>query len=223
MAPTRLSQEFRMTYARTVALSAVSIVSCLALAAAPADPAAPAPAVPQEATAASTVTLDPVHSMAVFRVHHLGAGFFWGRFNELSGSAVWPMDDSAAPVFDVTAEVAKVDTGSSKLDGNLQGPNFFNQAEFPTIAFKSKSGERVGERRWKVKGDLTLRGVTKEIEVDCEVTGVGKGPAGPKVGFECSFTILRADHGMKWGIEQPKGALGNEVRMIVSLEGDVAK
>ena len=216
-----------MTYARTVALSAASFASLLALAAAPADPApacAPAAAaIAQEATAASTVTLDPVHSMAVFRVHHLGAGFFWGRFNELAGTAVWPMDDSAAPSFDVVADVAKVDTGSSKLDGNLQGPNFFNQAEFPTIAFKSKSGERVGERKWKVKGDLTLRGVTKEIEVECEVTGVGKGPAGPKVGFECAFTIMRADYGMKWGIEQPKGALGNEVRMIISLEGDVAK
>ena len=126
-------------------------------------------------------------------------------------------------VEDVKAEVSKVDTGSEKLDGNLQGPNFFNQAEFPTIEFKSKSGERVGERHWKVKGDLTLRGVTKEIEVDCTISGIGKGPTGQKVGFECMFTIMRADYGMKWGIEAPKGALGNEVRMTISLEGDVAK
>jgi polyisoprenoid-binding protein YceI len=161
--------------------------------------------------------------MAVFRIQHLGAGFFWGRFNELAGSATWPLDDSAAPVFDVTADVSKVDTGSAKLDGNLQGPNFFNQAEFPTIQFKSKSGERVGERHWKVKGDLTLRGVTKEIEVDCTVTGVGKAPTGQKVGFECVFTLQRADYGMKWGIEAPKGALGNEVKMVIALEGDVAK
>jgi polyisoprenoid-binding protein YceI len=74
-----------------------------------------------------------------------------------------------------------------------------------------------------VKGDLTLRGVTKEIEVDCTVSGIGKGPTGQKVGFECMFTILRAEYGMKWGIEAPKGALGNEVRMTISLEGDVAK
>ncbi len=175
------------------------------------------------ATSASAITMDPIHSMAIFRVQHLGAGYFYGRFNELTGTATWPLDDSAAPTFDVTAEVKKVDTGSEKLDGNLQGPNFFNQAEFPTIQFKSKSAERVGERHWKMKGDLTLRGVTKEIEVDCTVSGVGKGPTGQKVGFECMFTILRADYGMKWGIEAPKGALGNEVRMTISLEGDVAK
>ena len=174
-------------------------------------------------TSASAITMDPIHSMAIFRVQHLGAGYFYGRFNELTGTATWPLDDSAAPTFDVTAEVKKVDTGSEKLDGNLQGPNFFNQAEFPTIQFKSKSAERVGERHWKVKGDLTLRGVTKEIEVDCTVSGVGKGPTGQKVGFECMFTIMRADYGMKWGIEAPKGALGNEVRMTISLEGDVAK
>lgn len=174
-------------------------------------------------TSASAITMDPIHSMAIFRVQHLGAGYFYGRFNELTGTATWPLDDSAAPTFDVTAEVKKVDTGSEKLDGNLQGPNFFNQAEFPTIQFKSKSAERVGERHWKVKGDLTLRGVTKGIEVDCTVSGVGKGPTGQKVGFECMFTIMRADYGMKWGIEAPKGALGNEVRMTISLEGDVAK
>jgi polyisoprenoid-binding protein YceI len=161
--------------------------------------------------------------MAVFRVQHLGAGFFWGRFNELSGTVRWPLDDSAAPTFDVVAEVKKVDTGSDKLDGNLQGPSFFNQAEFPTIAFKSTSAKKIGDRRYAVTGDLTLRGVTRSIEVDCTVTGVGKGPAGQKVGFECTFAINRADYGMKWGIDAPKGALGNEVKMVIALEGDVAK
>jgi polyisoprenoid-binding protein YceI len=208
-------------------IAAASVVTALLLAAAPALPlAASAPFAQDAAPAAvapSSITMDPIHSMAIFRVQHLGAGFFYGRFNELAGSATWPLDDGAAPTFDVKAEVKKVDTGSEKLDGNLQGPNFFNQAEFPTIEFKSKSGERVGERHWKVKGDLTLRGVTKEIEVDCTISGIGKGPTGQKVGFECMFTIMRADYGMKWGIEAPKGALGNEVRMTISLEGDVAK
>ena len=55
------------------------------------------------------------------------------------------------------------------------------------------------------------------------MTGIGKTPTGQKVGFECSFTINRADYGMKWGIEAPKGALGNEVKMVIALEGDVAK
>jgi len=194
-------------------------VATLLLAASPArqDGAAPASA------SAANITLDPVHSMAVFRIQHLGAGYFWGRFNELAGKIQWPLDDSAAPSFDVTAQVNKVDTGSEKLDGNLQGPNFFNQAEFPTITFKSKSAKKLGERHYAVTGDLTLRGVTKSIEVDCTVTGVGKAPTGQKVGVECAFTVNRADYGMKWGIDAPKGALGSEVKMVIALEGDVAK
>lgn len=182
-----------------------------------------APAAASAALAPSTITLDPVHSMAVFRIQHLGAGFFWGRFNEVSGTVRWPLDDSAAPSFDVVAEVRKVDTGSAKLDGNLQGPSFFNEAEFPTISFKSTGATRKGDRHYTVTGDLTLRGVTKSIEVDCVVTGIGKGPAGQKVGFECTFALKRSDYGMKWGIDAPKGALGDEVKMIIALEGDVAK
>lgn len=218
-----------MKHRAALALSVLSFASLgiasfgIASPAASALSAQDAPAPASAAATPSTITLDPVHSMAVFRVQHLGAGFFWGRFNELTGTVQWPLDDSAAPMFDVVAEVSKVDTGSAKLDGNLQGPSFFNQAEFPTIAFKSKSAKKLGDRRYTVVGDLTLRGVTKSIEVDCTVTGVGKGPTGQKVGFECVFTILRADYGMKWGIDAPKGALGNEVKMVIALEGDVAK
>ena len=212
-----------MKHRAALVLSVLSLASLgLGSLAATAPRAQDAPATAPAAVAPSTITLDPVHSMAVFRVQHLGAGYFWGRFNELTGTVQWPLDDSAAPKFDVVVEVSKVDTGSAKLDGNLQGPSFFNQAEFPTIAFKSKSAKKTGERRYAVTGDLTLRGVTKQIEVDCTVTGIGKGPTGQKVGFECAFTVLRADYGMKWGIDAPKGALGNEVKMIIALEGDVA-
>jgi polyisoprenoid-binding protein YceI len=211
----------------SLSFASLSLLSLASLGAASVAAGAPraqgAPAAASAAVAPSTITLDPIHSMAVFRIQHLGAGFFWGRFNEVSGTVRWPLDDSAAPSFDVVAEVKKVDTGNAKLDGNLQGPNFFNEAEFPTIVFKSTGATRVGERRYTVTGNLTLRGVTKPIEVDCVVTGIGKGPTGQKVGFECTFALKRSDYGMKWGIDAPKGALGDEVKMIIALEGDVAK
>ena len=213
-----------MKHRAALVLSVLSLASLgLGSLAATAPRAQDAPAPASAAAAPSNIALDPVHSMAVFRIQHLGAGYFWGRFNELTGSVQWPLDDSAAPSFDVVADVSKVDTGSAKLDGNLQGPNFFNQAEFPTIAFKSKSARKLGERHYAVTGDLTLRCVTKSVEVDCTVTGIGKAPTGQKVGFECVFTLNRADYGMKWGIDAPKGALGNEVKMVIALEGDVAK
>ena len=66
----------------------------------------------QEAAAPATIQLDPVHSFALFRIQHLEAGQFWGRFNALEGSVAYPLDDSAAPAFDVTVKVANADTGS---------------------------------------------------------------------------------------------------------------
>jgi polyisoprenoid-binding protein YceI len=179
-------------------------------------PLAPATAAPQ------SITLDPVHSLALFRIHHLEAGLFWGRFNALEGTVRWTLEPRAVPTFDVTAKVANADTGSDKLDGNLQGPNFFNAKEFPTIRFVSSAGTAVGDRHWSIPGELTLRGVTKQVTVDCVATGIGAGPTGPKAGFECTLTIKRSDFGMTWGIEKPAKSLGDEVRLVIALEGDVA-
>jgi polyisoprenoid-binding protein YceI len=173
--------------------------------------------------AGGELTLDPVHSMALFRIQHLEAGQFWGRINALSGSVAWPMDDSAAPVIKAVAELKNIDTGSEKLDNNLKGPNFFNEREFPSISFSSTGGTRVSERHWTLTGDLSLHGVTKPVQVDCVVTGVGKGPTGKKVGFECTVTIKRSDFGMTWGIEKPPKALGDEVRLVIGLEADETK
>jgi polyisoprenoid-binding protein YceI len=145
----------------------------------------------------ATITLDPVHSVALFRIQHLEAGLFWGRFNALEGTVRWTLEPKDAPVFDITAKVANADTGSEKLDGNLQGPNFFNAKEFPTITFKSKEATAVGDRHWTVRGDLALHGVTKPVEVDCVATGIGD-------------------------VEKPAKALGDEVKLVIALEGDVA-
>ncbi len=179
-------------------------------------PQAPSPGKPQ------SITLDPIHSLALFRIHHLEAGLFWGRFNALEGTVRWTLEPRAVPTFDVTAKVANADTGSDKLDGNLQGPNFFNAKEFPTIRFVSSAGTAVGDRHWSIPGELTLRGVTKQVTVDCVATGIGAGPTGPKAGFECTLTIKRSDFGMTWGIEKPAKSLGDEVKLVIALEGDVA-
>ncbi len=182
-----------------------------------------AAAVLAQPAAEGELTLDPVHSMALFRIQHLEAGQFWGRINALSGSVAWPMDDSAAPTIKAVAELKNIDTGSEKLDNNLKGPNFFNEREFPSISFSSTGGTRVSERHWTLTGDLSLHGVTKPVQVDCVVTGVGKGPTGKKVGFECTVTIKRSDFGMTWGIEKPPKALGDEVRLVIGLEADETK
>jgi len=162
--------------------------------------------------------LDPVHCAAMFRVHHAGAGQFWGRFNDVSGTVMWPRDDSVAPIFDVVVKARSIDTGTAKLDRHLQSPDFFNSIEFDTLAFKSTSAERIGERMWTVKGNMTMLGQTKPIEAVVEVTGVVGNPVVAKAGWEAIFSIDRSDFGMTWGVDN--GALGDEVKLIIALEGD---
>ncbi len=164
-------------------------------------------------------TLDQVHSTALFRIHHAGAGRFWGRFNGVSGTVDWNRDDAAAPAFDVTVRAESVDTGSTKLDSHLKGPDFFNAREFETITFESTGGERIGQRNWRVTGDMTLLGVTKPVTAEVEVTGVVGSPVVAKAGWEAKFEIDRSDFGMNWGVD--RGALSDDVQLIVALEGGI--
>lgn len=165
-----------------------------------------------------TWTLDPVHSTALFRVQHAGAGQFWGRFNDVTGTVDYPRDHAAAPSFDVVVKTASIDTGTDKLDRHLQGPDFFNAREFETMTFKSTSATRTGDRTWTVTGNMTMLGKTEPIEVAVEATGVVGNPVVAKAGWEATFTLFRSDFGMNWGVDN--GALGDEVRLVIGMEGN---
>ena len=162
--------------------------------------------------------LDPVHCMAVFRIQHMGAGMFWGKFNDVKGTVSYPEDGSEAPKFNVQVAVKSVDTGTEKLNKTIMGPQFFNAKEWEEITFTSTGAERIDEKNWKVKGNLTMHGVTKPIEALVEVTGVIGNPVQKKAGFEAVFSIKRSDYGMDWGVKNR--ALGDEVRLVIGLEGD---
>lgn len=164
-------------------------------------------------------TLDPVHSTAMFRIHHAGAGRFWGRFNEVTGTVDWNRTNTDAPNFDVSVKADSVDSGNDKLDGHLKAPDFFNAREFETITFESEGGSRLEDGRWRIVGDLTLLGVTKPVTADVEITGVMGSPVVAKAGWEARFEINRSDFGMDWGID--RGALSDDVQLIIGLEGGI--
>ena len=161
-----------------------------------------------------TFNIDSVHSTAIFRVQHLGAGNFYGRFNELEGTIDW--DAESGPSFDVTIKIESVDSGSEALDRHLKNADFFDAKQFPTMTFKSISAKKLGDN-WRVMGEMTMHGVTKAVEVDMEFVGRADFGRGDRVGFETSFTVKRSDFGMNWGVE--KGSLGDATKIIVSLEG----
>ena len=164
-----------------------------------------------------TYKVDPVHTTAIFRIKHLGVTYFYGRFNETTGSFTLNTENPCEMLFDVQIKTDSVDTNAAGRNNHLKGPDFFNAKQFPTISFKSKSVESSGENTYAVSGDLTLHGVTKPITAQMEFVGQGdKGRRfGYRAGFDATFTIKRSDFGMNY----MQGMLGDEVTIMVGLEG----
>ena len=182
---------------------------------------AQAPASAPAAAASMTCAVDPVHSMALFRVHHLGAGQFWGRFNDVSGSFSFDPSNMSSAKFDITIAINSVDSGNKDLDKHLRAPDFFAEKDHPTMTFRSTALEGASASGGTLKGDLTMRGVTKPITAKLEFTGLADMGRGMKAGVEATFTVKRSEFGVNYGVE--KGMLGDEVRVTVALEGDLAK
>jgi polyisoprenoid-binding protein YceI len=195
-----------------IALAVPSILVALALAPRQATPSA----TPIPDKAAGTYKVDRVHSSCQFRVEHLAASMFWGRFDDVNGTIAYTPGSSGSLEFDIRIPVASVHGGDEKLDNHLRGPDFFNAKEFPEMTFKSTKATPAGGKMWKVEGDLTLLGVTKPVTAMIEWIGFSE-PRGKKlIGFEASFTITRSDFGMDYQVDQ--GGLGDEVSIIVGLE-----
>jgi polyisoprenoid-binding protein YceI len=153
----------------------------------------------------------------LFHVTHLDASRFYGRFNGFSGEFVVDPEDPANSRVLVVVQAESVDTHSDGRDQHLRRPDFFNAKEFPEIVFESTSVAAAGDGL-KVKGTLTLLGVTKEIEVEAEYIGTSEGERfGRRAGYEVRFTFDRTDFGMNFMANG--GGLGNEVGVIDSLEG----
>ena len=194
--------------ALTLALVAGSYAALAASAAQPAETKV-APA----ATGAKTFKVDGVHSSVFFKVKHLNASNFYGRFNKVEGSF-----DLAGNVLEAPVDAASVDTNSSGRDNHVKSPDFFSVKEFPTITFKGKSFTKKDDTNWEVKGDLTFRGKTKEVNINVVTTGEGPGMRGGTVaGIETTFTIKRSDYGMDFMLK----GLSDEVTLTIALEGGV--
>jgi polyisoprenoid-binding protein YceI len=165
--------------------------------------------------AADTYRVDGVHSSVIFRVKHLGVGYFYGRFNDLSGTVVVDDKNPANSSFELRVKADSVDTNNAKRNQHLKGPDFFNAKEFPAITFRSKQVKALGDKKFEVTGDLTLHGVTKSITVKLNRVGTGPDPFGThRTGFETNFIIHRSDFGMNF---MPQ-ALGDDIWLLVGFE-----
>lgn len=168
------------------------------------------------AAAPNTYEVDPHHSAAIFRIKHLGIAYVYGRFNDLSGTFKIDDETPANSTANISVKTKNVDTFNSERDNHLRSPDFFNAKKFPVISFKSKSFTKISKDKYQVAGDLALHGVTRPLTIEVERTGAGNDPwGGYRIGFETTFTIKRSDFGMDFMM----GGVGDEVRIIVSIEG----
>ncbi len=169
--------------------------------------------------------IDPTHSTIGFTVRHMVFAKVHGRFKSWTGTLDLDLADLTKSKVEVSIDVASIDTHEEKRDGHLKSPDFFDVAAHPTMTFKSKKVEKSGED-YKLVGDLSLHGVTKEVTLDVEYGGRGKDPwGGERAGFHAKGTINRTDFGLKWNQALETGGVlvGEKVELAIDLEAVAPK
>jgi len=171
--------------------------------------------------AAQTWKIDTAHSSASFTVRHMMVSNVHGRFGKVEGTIVFDGKNIAGVNAEATIDATTITTDNEKRDAHLKSPDFFDVAGFPTITFRSKRAEAVGKGKFKLIGDLTMRGTTKEVVLDVD------GPTDPvtaqnsqRVGATATTTINRKDFGVSWSRAMDGGGyvVGDDVKITIELE-----
>jgi polyisoprenoid-binding protein YceI len=171
--------------------------------------------------ATTTWQIDPAHSVIGFEVKHLMISKVRGRFGTVSGTI--QLDEADVSKSSVTAEidVTTIDTREAQRDGHLRSADFFDVENFPAITFRSTRVERAGEDRATVVGDLTIRGVTREVKLSVEEEGTAKDPwGGDRIAFSATAKIDRRDFGLTWNQALETGGVlvANEIKLILDVQ-----
>ena len=176
------------------------------------------------AVKASTKTkwaLDTKHSELVFKVRHMMIANVKGEFRKFDGSIVTEGSDFTRSAIDLTIDAGSIFTNEDGRDGHLKGADFFDVEKFPTLSFKGRSFKKVSEDGYKLTGALTVKDVTKEVELDVEFGGINKDPWGnEKAGFSVSGKINRKDFGLNWNAALETGGVlvSEEVKIAAEVQ-----
>lgn len=178
------------------------------------------------ASAQTTWSVDPVHSNVRFTVSHLVISDVEGSFKKFNGSITTAKPDfvDAAVAFNV--DVNSVYTDNDGRDKHLKADDFFNAEQYPAMTFKSTSFKKISGNKYEMKGNLTIRNVTKPVKFDVTYGGTTKdGYGNIKSGFKAKTTINRFDYGLKWNsLTEAGGAtVGKDVDIDLKLEFAQAK
>ena len=170
---------------------------------------------------ADSYTIDKAHSEATFTVRHFVSKVS-GKFDDFAGTVSGDLANAPAASVEFTIKTASVDTGVANRDNHLRSADFFDAANHPEITFRSVSIKPSGTKNlFNVMGNLTMRGVTKQVTLPVEFLGFAKDPGGnTRAGFSTHATLNRKDYGINWNKALDEGGfmLSDDVDITINLE-----
>lgn len=164
--------------------------------------------------------VDKAHSSVGFTVKHLVISEVSGNFKEYDITVTSEKEDFTDAAFEATINVASVNTDNTNRDNHLKSDDFFNADNFPVIKFKSDSVQKVGDKNYKIIGDLTIRNVTKKVIFDATLNGILKTQRGSIAAWKATTTVNRFDYNLKWSRTTEMGGLiaGDNVTLTLVIE-----
>lgn len=170
---------------------------------------------------AETWKFDKSHTSIGFEVSHMVIASVDGKFKEYDGTVTTDGDNWETAQVNFTAQVNSIDTDNENRDKHLKSDDFFAAEEFPEMIFVGKSMKKVGDNKYELTGDLTIRGTTKEVTLDVTHNGTITDPWGNvRAGFSIEGVVNRFEFGLKWDNTLDTGGLvvGEEVELEIEAE-----
>lgn len=175
----------------------------------------------QAVTQVTRWTIDPAHSEVGFAVKHMMVSTVRGRFSDVAGTIEFDEANPEATKIVAEIDATSIDTRNEQRDNHLRSPDFFGTETHRKITFVSKRVEKTGDNQFKVTGDLTIRGVTREVVLDATYEGTHPDPwGGVRAGFSATTSINRHDFGVSWNqaIESGGVVVGDTVKITLEIE-----
>ncbi len=166
-------------------------------------------------------SIDKAHSKVQFSATHLIISEVIGEFKNFDGSVETSGDDFSNAKVNFTIDVSSISTDNEQRDNHLKSDDFFNAQKFPKMTFVGKSMQKVGDNKYKLVGDLTIRDITKQIALDVTYNGTVKDPWGnTKAGFKITGELNRFDYNLKWNalMEAGGAVVGKMIGITINLE-----
>jgi len=165
--------------------------------------------------------IDPAHSEINFTVRHMMISNVRGRFENFTGTVEFDPENPINSSVDVQIEAASINTREQPRDTHLRSADFFDAENYPYLTFKSKKVLVDDENHGRIVGDLTIRGITREVTLDTEFNGTSQSPWGfSSAGFSASAKINRKDWGLVWNVALETGGVlvSDDIKINIELE-----